>query len=116
MTITNLTPHTLNVILPNGTCRAIPSSGVARCAQTSVSAGDHDGIQLVHTQYGTVTGLPEPIAGVLYVVSALVRAAVPERMDVASPGDLVRNDAGAVIGCRNLIMNTNPVRDAIYGV
>ena len=31
------------------------------------------------------------------VVSALVRSALPARADIASPGELVRNAAGAVI-------------------
>lgn len=69
-----------------------PSGSVARCAATSTPAG-------------AVEGLPDPSTGILFIVSALVRSAVPARADVASPGDLVRDAAGAVIGCRNLVVN-----------
>jgi hypothetical protein len=34
-----------------------------------------------------------------------VHAGVPHRRDVASPGDLVRDGGGIVVGCRNLIVN-----------
>ena len=42
---------------------------------------------------------------VLLIVSAMVRQALPDRKDLASPGDLVRDENGAVIGCGNLIIN-----------
>jgi hypothetical protein len=106
MAIKNLTPHTLNIISADGTSRSIePTGTVARCSQVPTPAGDHDGVSLTHVRYGDVTDLPAPVDGVLYVVSALVRSARPNRTDVASPGDLVRNDSGQVIGCRNLVVN-----------
>jgi hypothetical protein len=71
----------------------------------SVPAGVAGAIPLVSVSYGKVEGLPEGVPGTLFVVSALVRAAVPDRTDVASPGDLVRDEKGAVIGCRNLVVN-----------
>lgn len=101
MSIINLTPHTVNV----GSVAIPPSGTVARCSQTSTPAGEHEGVPLATVAYGTVEGLPPPSPGVLYVVSALVRSAVPGRTDVASPGDLVRDGSGAVTGCRNLVIN-----------
>jgi hypothetical protein len=102
--IINLTPHTLN--LPGMT---IASSGVARCATVSVSAGSVEDmgvvVPLYRTTYGEVVGLPGPVEGTLYVVSALVRSAVPNRTDVASPGELVRDSSGVVIGCSGLVVN-----------
>ena len=106
MTITNLTPHALVFVLADGSSRSIaPSGAVARCRTVNSPAGDAEGIPLARVSYGAVEGLPEPAEGVLYVVSALVRAAVPGRSDVASPGDLVRDPAGNVIGCRGLVVN-----------
>lgn len=102
MEIVNLTPHA--IVIVNGATFA-PSGQVARCATTSSPAGEHGGIALVRTSYGEVVGLPAPAEGVLYVVSALVRAALPGRSDVASPGDLVRDESGNVVGCRNLVVN-----------
>ena len=102
MELRNLTPHA--IVLVNGPTLP-PSGSIARCASSSTPAGEHGGVALVRTVFGAVEGLPEPEAGVVFVVSALVRAAVPHRSDVASPGDLVRNEAGAVVGCRNLVVN-----------
>lgn len=98
----NLTPHAVVVV---GGPTLPPSGSVARCSSTSVPAGEHGGVALSRVSFGAVEGLPDPEEGVLFVVSALVRAAVPGRSDVASPGDLVRDAAGAVVGCRNLVVN-----------
>lgn len=105
MSLVNLTPHTLNLVVSDRTVSVPPSGAVARCAQVSAPAGEVDGVPLVSVSYGEVQGLPEPSDGVTFVVSALVRAAVPHRHDVASPGDLVRDAGGNVVGCRNLVVN-----------
>ena len=102
--IINLTPHNLVLQLGDVT-KTIASSGVARCQQSGSYAGKIDDVPLVTMAYGAVEGLPEPIEGTVFVVSALVRCAVPMRSDVASPGDLVRDSLGAVVGCRNLVIN-----------
>lgn len=104
-TLTNLTPHAINIITPAGTVTLAPSGAVARCTQTSTPAGEVNGIALSRTVFGAVTGLPEPVEGVILVVSALVRAALPSRTDLASPGELVRDAAGNVVGCKGLIVN-----------
>jgi hypothetical protein len=102
MTFKNLTPHAIHIV--DGP--TIEASGtVARCRQSTVPVRDHGGVALVHTTYGEVDGLPGPETGVVYLVSALVRAAAPERDDLASPGDLVRDSEGKIVGCRNLIIN-----------
>ena len=100
--IINLMPHAL-VICPGDI--VVQSSGVARCTTVTSPAGDHLGVPLTVVSYGAVEGLPGPLLGVLYVVSGLVRAAVPDRRDVASPGELVRDSKGAVVGCKNLVVN-----------
>ena len=103
MKIVNLKPHTIKII--NSEIREIPSSGTVRISEVSVPVGEIDGILLVKKTYGRAEGLPEPQPDTIYIVSAMVRAAYPERTDLASPGDLVRNEQGNVIGCRNLIVN-----------
>lgn len=49
-----------------------------------------------------MTGLPEPEAWTLYVVSQLVVTHIPERTDLAFPFDLVRDDEGTITGFRAL--------------
>lgn len=106
MKLLNLTPHAIRLIGPDGTARDIaPSGQVARVSQTLVHVGDADGVPLYRATFGPVVGLPEPEPGVLYVVSALVRTACPDRADLASPGDLVRGPDGQPVGCRGLIVS-----------
>jgi len=106
--IINLTPHEVNLITEEATF-SYPSQGVARCAQEDVECGSINfedvTIPLLHTTFGDVTGLPDQEDGVFYIVSALVRAAVPNRSDVISPTRLVRNELGAIIGCGGFASN-----------
>lgn len=97
----NLTPHTIN--LPTGPIE--PSGQVARCAEISTDAKTHDGVPLVTREYGPVTGLPKSEPNVLYIVSAMVRMASPDRIDLASPGDLERDVDGKISGAKNLVVN-----------
>ncbi len=104
----NLTPHAINLYFPNGESVTIPPSGtVARAKEitTVVGTGVPGSIRVVSITYGEVEGVPE-FDGNTYLVSALVRAALPRRFDVLSPGELVRDEKGAVVGCRALVMNT----------
>jgi len=109
--IVNLTPHAINVHGAGGELLiAIPASGqVARLASTNVLAGSlligGISLELYRTEHGEATGLPEPTQGVTLLVSGLVRAALPERSDLASPGALLRDDKGRPIGCTGLAVN-----------
>jgi hypothetical protein len=105
MNLVNLTPH--EVILVG---IKIPASGQqARVAMTRKQTGtiDIDGttVPIYSTILGQVTGLPPAAGGVGYIVSAMVRSASPERRDVYSPADLLRDSSGAVIGCNSLDSN-----------
>ena len=110
-TIINLTPHAVNVIgNDNSVAITIPASGnVARCSQTIDIIGnitlDSVDIPISSSSYGEVVDLPAPQVGVYYIVSRLVMSACPARQDLLCPNDLVRNDAGQVIGCRSLANN-----------
>lgn len=102
MAIVNLTPHTINIVDGETSCDLPPSGIVARVATTRVLDGEVDGVPTYRVTFGAVTGLPDhPTDGVAYVVSGMVAAAAP-RADVFSPGDLVRDDKGVVVGCRGL--------------
>lgn len=116
----NLTPHTLNIRKIDGTFLELPPSGdVARLSTATPAAEIHndypagvrnatfiDGVQIRTPIVQRVIGLPDPVEGQAYIVSLVVRQAVPERLDVLSPGDLIRNEAGQPIGCDGLHANT----------
>ena len=109
--IINLTPHSVNVINnDNSVAITIEASGnVARCSQTINIVDTIDlnnvAIPISSSSYGEVVDLPAPQDGVYYVVSRLVMSACPNRQDLLVPNDLVRDEAGRVIGCRSLANN-----------
>lgn len=101
--IVNLTPHSLNVVMPDGNIRVIaPSGGVARVSTQSSSDGDVDGIPVSTSVFGDLVGLPPIKDSVFLVVSRLVLEAAGKRRDLLAPGELVRDEKGAVVGCRGL--------------
>ena len=104
----NLTPHAVTIRGGDGECWSLPPSGqVARVSTTPQFVGTlemEDGITvpIIRQAYGPVVGLPAPTPGTRYLVSALVRAALSVRHDLVSPADLVRDDAGQIVGCKAL--------------
>ena len=106
-TITNLTPHVINVCGVDGTLLAsIPPSGqVARCSVKSELSGEVNGLPVFTSRKGEVVGLPAPKAGTVFLVSLLVRESVTSRVDVFSPGELIRGTDGQPVGCKGLVSN-----------
>jgi len=106
MKIVNLTPHTLNLFVGDKELQIPPSGIIARCEVTRQQVGiiTVDGIEIPvnRTVFGKVENLPEPQEGVVYVVSALVAQAVPDREDVFIPDDTMRDEQGRIIGARAL--------------
>ena len=60
--------------------------------------------QLYKRVFGRVTGAPPHTPGTVYLVSALVKQALPLRSDFWSPGELVRDDKGVITGCKGFII------------
>ncbi len=106
MIIVNLTPHEITVVSASGAL-VLPVSGkIARVSTTrtprpAIVTGEGHEISVSTIVTGDVVGLPPPTEGTVFVVSAMVAGAVLRR-DVFSPGDLVRDAGGVVIGCRGL--------------
>jgi len=105
MKIKNLTPHSLTIVGAYGTI-SVPASGiVARLAvtRTALAPVIVDGVEIAVSLpvMGEVTDLPVAEDGVILVVSALVAGAV-NRTDVMSPGELIRDSSGNVIGAKGL--------------
>lgn len=101
----NLTPHAINVFNQDGTSQVLviePSGIIARVATKTEFFSEESGVPLLVTGYGEVQDLPPMEDGTIYVVSLLVRQAVPDRTDLASPGELLRDSEGKPIGCKGL--------------
>lgn len=103
-TIVNLTPNKITVYDAAGesVLQVILSSGVARAAQTREPLESINGIPVSKTGYGAVEGLPDRRDGVIYIVSVLTAQAAPDRKDLYIMDDLVRDEAGRILGCKAL--------------
>jgi len=104
MVLINLTPHPIVVVGDSGeTLRVIPASGmIARLKTTTERCGSVDGVPLSRTVFGEPEGLPDPEDGTLYIVSQLIKSALPQRADLVVPAEVVRDQAGNIIGCKSL--------------
>lgn len=107
MKIVNLTPHAINCVDRQGNPLATyPASGqVARVESDLTEAGSLGQVGLFRQTLGEVTDLPEQEPETIFIVSGMVRSALPARTDLASPGDLVRDAEGRPVGCKGLVVN-----------
>lgn len=108
--IINLIPHSMTLIGGDGfKLELLACKTPARCTEIDESVGvyadlgDHHYIPVIHREYSETYDLPPPQDGILYIVSMIVRQANPDRSDLASPGTLVRDDDGNIIGCTSLV-------------
>jgi len=104
MKLTNLCPHPICILHADGTETVIPQSGMARIAVSyrevaSVRLGQQD-VRVIEGLYGEVVGLPAPAPDCCYLVSHMVRMALPQRRDLLSPADIVRDGKGNILACR----------------
>lgn len=105
MKFVNLTPHVLSVRGEDGDFVTIPVSGVvARLEQLPAEMSVVAGIKIQKSAFGALLDLPDMEDGVLYVGSMAVAQAAAKigRVDVVSPGMLIRNPTGQPVGCDGL--------------
>lgn len=102
----NLTPHVVNVELADGRKFAFePTKPEARMSVASSQAsfnGYESEVPLTMPVFGEVINLPEPVAGVAYIVGTMLAQRVM-RSDVVSPDTgktAIRNEAGQVVAVR----------------
>jgi len=99
----NVTPHPVHLYRDEGHEEVIKtlaaSASPARVVMTTRVIGTLAGMPFRVSEPGEIVDLPDPVEGVVYVASLLVALAA-KRVDVVSPDDVVRDDAGRVIGCR----------------
>ena len=107
--IVNLTPHPLTLKSASGEVVLPPSGTVARVTASPGPVKAVEGFPVpchAPDTFGAVEGLPAPVEGTFYVVSALVGAAAP-RSDVLTPGtgpndNPIRNEKGHVVAVTRL--------------
>ena len=83
----------------------IPSSGIARVSTNQVKVGDMFGFPLKKEFHGHVFDLPDYNEGVFLIVSRLVKAALPDRVDLIVPdtANACRDDKGKIIGVSGFV-------------
>ena len=106
----NYTPHKVLTYLPDsGHEVTLPKRGTVRLTETfALGEPFPNGLPCTRVGYGDAEGLPQPVDGVVYLVSQLVVGALPDRTDLAFPAGLVRNDAGDIVGFRLLARPARP--------
>ena len=104
MKIINMTPHGVTIVDSAGAVvKEIPASGNTIRLSTSIEMIGHiDGIFVSKTIFGDPVGLPSVKDGVYYIVSQLVKSALPDRKDLLVPAQVVRDKDGNIIGCQSL--------------
>jgi hypothetical protein len=102
--IFNLTPHDITILNNSGQITQIipPSGDVARLSVKTVADMPLGKIRTTKTVFGDVVGLPDFKENVFFVVSQLVKNAMPQRTDLLVPAEVLRDTDGNIIGCKSL--------------
>ena len=101
----NMTPHPITIldVDKKTVIRTIESSGLIRLQAYTVSAGfTVDGCRISRTEFGQPEGLPNEEPDTFYIVSQLVKSALPNRSDLLVPAEMVRDEKGNIVGCCSL--------------
>ena len=127
MEIINLTPHNINIYQtenlvelgkPGSNHWALPEddtpqpirvipSGVTPATAPRVEvrhkpAGELDGVPCWRAEFGQPYNLPDAQPDTIYIVSALVSSAAPDRKDLATVLGGVKDSTGRICGCVGL--------------
>ncbi len=102
--IINKTPHQVYLLKKDhSVLRVFPkSNGMIRVKETITDLEPIDGIPISSTSWSETIDVPEYVEGIYYIVSQLVKNAMPDRKDFLVPKGAVRDDKGTVIGCTSL--------------
>ena len=103
--IINKTPHAVYLLdsVDHSILRVFPkSNGMIRVNEIVTDIKEIDGVPISSTTWGETNEIPDYIEGTYYIVSQLVKNALPKRKDLLVPKGAVRDDKGNVIGCIRL--------------
>lgn len=113
MQLINLTPHPITIALSNDTfivptCNKIARVSTKKDLLKTIIINDVE-VPIYFTTFGeveltssdgSIEEFPEQKAGVLYIVSSIVKNAMMDRADVVVPTEFIRDDVGNIIGCK----------------
>ncbi len=112
MTILNLTPHVINVLLENGQIQDIKPRTKkegdkevifpARLSVKTVAAEPIGNIPTSVTVFGEPQDLPNEKEGTFLIVSQLIKNALPNRKDLLVPAEVVRDAEGKILHAKSL--------------
>ena len=102
--IINMTPHPVTVVDADGNVITTFPKGdsMIRLSVSTVDAGSVGNVKLTKTVFGEPVGLPNFSEGTFYIVSQLVKNALPSRTDLLVPAEVVRDSNGNILGCKSL--------------
>jgi hypothetical protein len=107
LVIINKTPHCIRLLdADRNEIRRYPKPKkrdrlIRLSTRTEPAGALPNGVPLTKTVFLEPEGLPVYQDGVFYIVSQLVKDALPERGDLLVPAEIVRNKRGHIIGCRS---------------
>ena len=102
--IINKTPHPVTILDINlvKVLKNFPVEGEpVRLAVSTQPCPEIDGFRTTKTIFGEPESLPDKKEGVFYIVSQLVKNALPERDDLLVPAEVVRDETGRILGCKS---------------
>jgi hypothetical protein len=105
MTVVNKTPHAVHIVDENGQVVRTYEKGEGQIRLAVKTVQDSplaDGTPTSITSFGEPEGLPDFKEGTFYIVSQLVKSALPERTDLLVPAEVVRDEKGNIVGCKSL--------------
>ena len=106
--IINMTPHPIIILdEENVTIARFESKGQIRLKQKHFPWGNllvhfKGKVPITISSFGKPEGLPERGFQTYYIVSQLIKSALPNRNDLLVPAEVVRDKDGNIIGCRSL--------------
>jgi hypothetical protein len=82
-----------------------PSGQIARVCTREEEIFQIRGLPFVKQLQTRIVDLPNKQDGTFYITSAIVRKAVPDRLDVVSPGRTRRDNNARVISAESFVVN-----------
>lgn len=99
ITFVNCTDHPVQILSEQlETLLDLPAGKAARLKMVEVAGEPIAGIPTQRSEFGEALNLPDPQDGVMLIVSNIVRAGLPHRTDLVSPGKVVDGDLSRRIG------------------